>query len=306
MTFRIKIKAYLNLTRAHFAVVWPLLFISGLLLAFKDYNYFSLPLLLTVFFIGLFGFEAGMVLNDLIDKDVDKLVIENSYTKYWRPFKERPLPAGIISFKEALIVFLVLLAISVALIATLPFPNNLYIYIIMVYAYSVETFYAKKKNNQKYPIAQLLGRTDLTVFPVAGYLCYGQFSITIIFLMLFLYPWAQAHLGVNDLADYENDQTKNLKTVTVLYGIKGNVKWIACFTIINIISAILLLLFKLGFVALIGFILVFIILVSGNIILFKNQTPTTALKLLPLYHASLLIYILSIIFNMIFPIPFFL
>ncbi|MFW9950001.1 MAG: UbiA family prenyltransferase [Candidatus Thorarchaeota archaeon] len=303
MTFKSKLKAYLNLTRAHFAPVWPLLFISGLMLAFKDNNYFSLPLLLTVFFIGLFGFEAGMVLNDLNDREVDKLVNENSYTKYWRPFKERPLPTGTISFKEALIVFIVFLAISIALIATLPFPNNLYIYIIMIYAYSVETFYAKKKNNQKYPIAQLLGRTDLTVFPVAGYLCYGQFTPTIILLMLFLYPWAQAHLGVNDLADYENDQAKNLKTVTVLYGVKGNIRWIVTFTIIHIIFAILLLLFKLGFIALVGFIFVFILLGLGNFILFKNQTPKTGLKILPLYHASLLIYILSIIFSIIFPIP---
>jgi 4-hydroxybenzoate polyprenyltransferase len=303
MTLNIKIKAYLDLTRAHFAPVWPLLFISGLMLAFKDGHFFSLPLLFTVFFIGLFGFEAGMVLNDLIDRDVDKLVNDNEYTKYWRPFKERPLPAGIISFKEALIVFLVFLVISVALIATLPFPNNLYIYIIMIYAYSIETFYAKKKSNQKYPIAQLLGRTDLTLFPVAGYLCYGQPSLTIIFLILFLYPWAQIHLGVNDLADYENDKAKNLKTVTVLYGVKGNIRWIASFTIINIIFAILLLVFKLGFIALIGFILAFILLASGNIIILKNQTPMSALKVLPLCHASLLIYILSIILSIMFPIP---
>ncbi|MFX1531851.1 MAG: UbiA family prenyltransferase [Promethearchaeota archaeon] len=302
MTFKTKIKAYLDLTRAHFAIVWPLLFISGLLIAFRENNYFSLPLLIIVFFIGLFGFEAGMVLNDILDRKVDKLVDENEYTRYWRPFKERPLPSESVSIQEALIVFIIFIGITLVLIATLSFPNNLYLYIIMIYAYSAEIFYNKKKVHQEIPIAQLIGRTDLTMFPVAGYLCYGHFSITIVFIMLFLYPWAQAHLGINDLGDYENDKTKNLKTITILYGIKGNVKWIVYFTLINIGFAILLVLFKLGMIALIGFSLSFIILITANITLFKNQTPNTALKLLPRYHASLLIYILSIIFGSIFPI----
>ncbi|MFX0004485.1 MAG: UbiA family prenyltransferase [Candidatus Hermodarchaeota archaeon] len=305
MTFKTKLKAYLDLTRAHFAIVWPLLFISGLLLAFRDNNYFSLPLLIIVFFIGLFGFEAGMVLNDIIDRKIDKLGDDNEFTKYWRPFKERPLSADIISLPEALIVFLIFIGITIALIATLPFPNNLYLYIIMIYAYSVEIFYQKKKGNQQFPIAQLIGRTDLTVFPVAGYLCYGNFSLTIVLIILFLYPWAQAHLGVNDLGDYDNDKAKNLKTITTLYGIKGNVKWIAYFTLLQIGFAILLIFFALGLIALIGFILSFILLITANITLFKNQTSNTALKMLPRYHASLLIYILSIIFSAIFPIPFY-
>ena len=306
MRFKNKLKAYLDLTRAHFAIVWPLLFISGLLISFRENNYFSLPLLIIVFFIGLFGFEAGMVLNDIIDRKVDKLVEENEYTRYWRPFKERPLASESVSIQEALIIFIIFIGITLVLIATLPFPNNLYLYIVMIYAYSAETFYNKKKANQKFPFAQLIGRTDLTIFPVAGYLCYGHFSITIAFIMLFLYPWAQAHLGINDLGDYENDKAKNLKTITILYGIKGNVKWIAYFTLIQIGFAILLLFFKLGFIALIGFIFSFILLITANITLLKNQTSSTAIKMLPRYHVSLLIYILSIIFSTIFPIPFYL
>ncbi|MFW9829388.1 MAG: UbiA family prenyltransferase [Candidatus Thorarchaeota archaeon] len=305
MTFKTKLKAYLDLTRAHFAPVWPLLFISGLLIAFRENNYFSLPLLIIVFFIGLFGFEAGMVLNDIVDRNIDKLATDNNFTKYWRPFKERPLTADSISFKEAMIIFLIFIGITVALIAMLPFPHNVYLYIIMIYAYSVEIFYQKKKAKQEFPIAQLIGRTDLTLFPVAGYLCYGNFSLTIVFIILFLYPWAQAHLGVNDLGDYENDKAKNLKTITILYGIKGNIKWIVYFTLIQIGFALLLLFFKLGFIALIGFILSFILLITANITLFRNQTSSTAIKILPRYHASLLIYILSIIFSTIFPIPFY-
>ena len=72
-----KIKAYIDLTRAHFAPVWPLLFCSGLMLAFKNYDYFSWGLLILAVFIGLFGFEAGLVLNDIIDHNIDKHHITN-------------------------------------------------------------------------------------------------------------------------------------------------------------------------------------------------------------------------------------
>ena len=303
MDIKTKVKAYLDLTRAHFAIVWPLLFLSGLMLAFKDYNVFSWSLLVRVVFIGLFGFEAGMVLNDIIDRNIDKKVGENKFTKYWRPFNERPLTSGLISTKEALLVFAVFVAIAASLIATLPFPNNLYVYLIMIYAYLMEIFYQTVKRTQNFPFAQLLGRTDLVLFPVAGYLCYGDFSNTILLYMLFLYPWAQAHLGVNDIGDYENDQKKDLKTITILYGIKGNLRWIVIFSLINISTAIFFVIFQMGLVALVGFTLSFYLLLLSNIRLLKKPDPMTGLKILPIFHASLLIYILSIILDSIYHIP---
>src|SRR5665648_572826 len=105
MTMRDKVKGYIDLTRAHFAPVWPLLFVSGLMLAFKNGGFFSGELLILAIFIGLFGFEAGMVLNDIVDHNVDKKDIDNTLTNYWRPFKERPIPSGVISLKEAVAVF---------------------------------------------------------------------------------------------------------------------------------------------------------------------------------------------------------
>jgi 4-hydroxybenzoate polyprenyltransferase len=304
MDIKTKLKAYLDLIRAHFAIVWPLLFLSGLMLAFKDYNVFSWSLVIRVFFIGLFGFEAGMVLNDIVDRNIDKKVEDNKFTRYWRPFNERPLTSGLISLKEAIVVFIIFVAISASLIATLPFPNILYVYIIMIYAYCMEIFYQTVKRNQKFPFAQLLGRTDLVLFPVAGYLCYGNLTGTVFLYILFLYPWAQAHLGVNDIGDYENDQKKNLKTIPVLFGIRGNLLWISIFSLMNVITAILLLIFKMGLVALVGFSISFLLLLMSNILLLRKRDPDTGIKVLPLFHASLLIYILSIILDSIFYIPF--
>jgi len=298
MNIKSKIKAYIDLTRAHFAIVWPLLFCAGLLLAFQNYGSFSLELFFAAFFMGLFGFEAGMVLNDIVDYKIDRLDTDDStLTNYWRPYKERPIPSGKVALWEAVLIFCIFVLIAALLIATLPFPNMIYLYILMAYTYSMEVFYQLKKKNQKFPIAQLLGRTDLTLFPVAGYLCFGSIAFTILLIVLFLYPWALAHLGTNDIVDIENDKAKKLNTITVLYGFKGNVKWILCFSIAHIITASIFAIFKLELVGLIGFCIGFAIFITANIIILKGKDPRAGMKALPLFHASLLVYIISIFLN---------
>lgn len=297
MILKEKIKAYIDLTRAHFAPVWPLLFCSGLMLAFKNYNYFSWNLLILAIFIGLFGFEAGMVLNDIVDHSIDKLDVDDTLTNYWRPFKERPIPSGRISLKEAVAVFVIFVLITVILIAFLPYPNLFYIYIIMIYAYSMEIFYQVVKRKQTFPIAQILGRTDLLLFPIAGYLCFGQFDFTVILYLLFMYPWALAHLGANDIVDVKNDEAKNLKTITGLYGIKGNIIWISSFSLIHLIASVIFVFLDLGIIALIGFAFSWILIVGANMIIIKAKDSKVRLKALPLFHATLLIYVLSIIID---------
>ncbi|WP_440948955.1 hypothetical protein ACSAZL_16785 [Methanosarcina sp. T3] len=91
------IKALIDLTRAHFSLVWVLLFYSGLALAIKNYGEFSREMTFKAVFIGLFGFEGGLVLNDYVDRKRDRLDVEGSLTAYWRPFKSRPLPSGRLS-----------------------------------------------------------------------------------------------------------------------------------------------------------------------------------------------------------------
>ena len=301
MPIKEKIKAYIDLTRAHFAPVWPLLFVSGLILAFRDGSYFSLELLILAIFIGLFGFEAGMVLNDIIDHNIDKKdTDDNTLTNYWRPFKERPIPSGKVSLKEAILVFIIFVVITITLIAFVPFPNLIYIYIIMVYTYAMEIFYQMVKRKQSFPIAQILGRTDLLLFPIAGYLVYGQFNVTIIYYLLFLYPWALAHLGANDIVDIKNDKAKELKTITGLFGIRGNKVWVLAFSIAHLIPSAIFVIFDLGGIAIYGFIISWILIISANVIILKGKDSKTWLKALPLLHGSLLIYILTIIINSAF------
>ena len=167
----------------------------------------------------------------------------------------------------------------------------------MVYTYSMEVFYQMVKRKQKFPIAKILGRTDLLLYPIAGYLLFGQFNITIVYYLLFMYPWALAHLGANDLVDIENDQAKELKTITGLYGVKGNKIWVHSFSAVQIVTSAIFVLLDLGVVAIFGFAISWILIVFANIIIARGKEAKSWLKALPMFHASLLIYVLSIIID---------
>ncbi|WP_410508835.1 prenyltransferase [Methanosarcina hadiensis] len=293
------LKPYLDLTRAHFLPAWPLIFCSGLVLAFANYGGFSWELTLKAALIGLFGFEAGFVLNDYVDRNRDRLDVENTMTRYWRPFKERPIPSGMISSKNAFWLFILLVAVTSALIFTLPYPNSIYVFIIMLYSYSIEAFYQVKKRDQKYPVAQLLGRTDFTLFPAAGYLCYGQPDITILLYMVFFYPWTMAHLGLNDFIDLKNDLARGMKSIAVLYGSKGSMYWVTGFTVLHFLAAALFLR-ELGTIALYGFIAAFALLAGSNLYLWKEKSQSAGMRILPVYHMTLVIYAVSIILDFIY------
>src|SRR5512135_2424932 len=97
------LKAYIDLTRLQFSFAWPLLFCSGYMLATTVYGVFSWFDILRVAVIGFFGFEAGLVLNDYVDRDYDRKDVETDrLTRYWRIFGTRPIPAGLIAPTRAL------------------------------------------------------------------------------------------------------------------------------------------------------------------------------------------------------------
>lgn len=289
------LKAYIDLTRLHFFFVWPTLFCAGLFLAFQNYGGFSWTLVVQAVLIGLLGFEAGLVLNDIVDSDIDKKEQQtDKLTKYWRVFGKRPISEGLITRKNATRLFIVLVAATTILIFTLPFPNSLYILSIMVVCYGLEYFYQIKKRNQTLPIAQLIGRIDFALFPVAGYLCVGNPDISVLMFALFFYPLALAHLGVNDLIDAKNDEAKQMKTIPVLYGMKNTTYWIGLFSGIHFVTTMIFL-NSLERAALAGFAVGLFLLTIANSIILNEKTADAGMKVLPLFHISMLIYALSII-----------
>ena len=291
------LRAYVDLTRAHFSFCWPLLFGSGLLLAFENYGGFSWSLIGRAALIGLLGLEAGMVQNDYVDREIDKKDVEfDRLTKYWRPFSKRPIPSGLVSPRAALGLFFLLVALCLALVATLPYPNSLYLLTILPLSYGLQYFYQVKKRSQKLPLAQLLGRIDVSLFPVAGYLCYGRPDITALRYFIFFYPWVIAHLGVNDIIDIENDRSRDMQTVTMLYGMKGTARWILFFSAVHILVAPLFLT-ELGSVGRVGFLIGFLLLGLANYVIVKGKSSEAGLRALPIFHVTMLIYAFSIILD---------
>ncbi len=288
------LRAYIDLLRFQFFFAWVILFSSGYLLATSIYGGFSVFDLARVALIAFFGFEAGFVLNDYVDRDFDKKDIESyRLTKYWRIFGTRPIPLGLIAPRSALALFFVLVIVTTLLIATLPFPHSLYVFLIMVYCYAVEVFYQVKKRHQHYPVAQLIGRTDFALFPVAGYLCIGFPDVTAALYFLFFYPFAMAHLGANDMIDVENDRARGMNTPATLYGLSRTAIWICAFTLLHAVLAIVFAL-RLGWIARAGFLAGLALLAVANVVILKNKTPDATLAVLPLFHVTMLIYAGSI------------
>ncbi len=283
-------RAYADLLRIHFSFAWPLLFCSGTVLAFAAYGGFSWTYLFTAALIGLFGFEAGMVLNDYVDRVYDTKDVERRMTRYWRVFGTRPIAEGLIPARHALILFVILALAALALILTLPYPHSLFVLLIMGYSYAVEVFYQVKKRSQSVPVAQLGGRTDFAHFPVAGYLAAGMPDGTALLYFLFFYPYALAHLAANDLADLRNDLSRGMQTIAVLYGTRGTITWIAVCTVLHGIMAV----FFAGVlepVAQAALVIGFLLLVAANVIIFRGGgTPETGMRALPLFHVAMAVY----------------
>jgi 4-hydroxybenzoate polyprenyltransferase len=164
----------------------------------------------------------------------------------------------------------------------------------MIICYCLEYFYQIKKRKQNFPFAQLIGRIDFTLFPVAGYLTVAFFDVNALLFALFFYPLALVHLGINDIADLVNDQAKDMKTIPILYGIKGAANWVLIFTLLHYISATIFLSI-LGTVSLIGFSIGFILLAIANYIILKGKSTIAGMRALPLFHLTMLIYAISII-----------
>jgi len=284
------LRAYADLLRLRFFFAWPLLFCSGYLLATVSYGGFSWPGLVITALIGFFGFEAGLVLNDYIDRNFDTRDVEhNRLTRYWRLFGARPIPAGLISPRNALILFLCLAAITTGLIATLPYPHSVYVFLLMAYCYTIEVFYQEEKRGQTFPFAQIIGRTDFALFPVAGYLCLGIPDMTVLLYFVFFYPFALAHLGANDLIDVANDRARGMKTIPLLFSERKTAYWVSGFSAVHLVAA-LLFMTRLGWVARIGIASGLILLLYANIVILKEKTPDAALKVLPCFHGAMVLY----------------
>ena len=128
-------RGYIDLLRLHFFFAWPVLICSGYLLATSVFGLFSWYDLARVALIGFFGFEAGFVLNDYIDRAYDARDVEaGKLTQYWRIFGTRPIAQGLVSPRQAFGIFVLLAAAAISIITTLPYPHSVYVLLILIYS----------------------------------------------------------------------------------------------------------------------------------------------------------------------------
>jgi 4-hydroxybenzoate polyprenyltransferase len=198
------------------------------------------------------------------------------------------------------LLFFLLAAITAVLILTLPYPHSLFVLLIMIYCYTVEVFYQiEKRQPQQFPFAQLIGRTDFALFPVAGYLCLGSPDLNAFLYFVFFYPFAMAHLGANDLIDVINDRARGMCTIPVLYDLDRTAYWIAGFTVIHSMMAVLFM-SRLGWIGRGGLTIGLALLLVANVVILRNRTPEAGLRVLMLFHITMLVYAGSIILDSAF------
>jgi 4-hydroxybenzoate polyprenyltransferase len=285
----VALRPYLDLLRLHFAFAWPLLFCSGLVLAAGRYGGLTWTLAFTAILIALAGFLAGLVLNDYVDRDLDRRDTDPRLSRYWRPSGTRPLASGTISPARARLLFVLLAAMATVLALTLPFPHSVYVILLMIWSYSAEYSYQILKRGQRHPVAQLLGRTDFALFPVAGYLVLGFPDTIALLYFVFFYPFAEAHLGMNDIADIVNDRARGLYTIPVLYGPRGAAVWVFVFSLLHGATAFLFA-GVLGPVARIGLVAGFLCVLVANVAVLRRPTDAVGLRFLPLFHLAMIFY----------------
>ncbi len=102
---------------------------------------------------------------------------------------------------------------------------------------------------------------------------------------------------MNDLVDVENDKSRGLKTVTVLYGEKGSANWVLAFTILHAMAALPFIAGMVGFssVAAAGLVAELVLLMGANSLIRWRTTSTTALIALPVFHLAISLWAISVI-----------
>lgn len=181
-------------------LLWPTLW--GLWLAFDGVPPSKV---LWVFLLGVFVMRsAGCVINDFADRKIDPLVERT---------KERPLASGALSSKEAIVLFLVLCFIALALLLCLPKP---------VWPWSIPALittiaYPFMKRFIQAPQA-VLGVAFSFSIPMAFVAANHEFDLTFWVLMLMNFLWVVAYDTTYALSDREDDLKIGVKSTAILFG----------------------------------------------------------------------------------------
>ena len=263
-----QLKIFINLTRLNkptgiMLLFWPCSW--GLAYAYsieKNFNQFLYFLLL--FFLGsVLMRSAGCIVNDIVDKDIDKKVQRT---------KNRPLACSSISIKLALIYTAILCGLAFLILIQFNMLTIILGFASMVFAFS----YPFMKRITYWP-QFFLGLTFNWGVVMAWTAVTNSISIEIVILYVSAIFWTLGYDTIYGTQDVADDEIIGVKSTSIKF--KNNIKLFVSFCYF-ISSALIVFLFYNQFV-LNNFSLLIIIYVLSlmyQIIKFKKDDPKECLK----------------------------
>jgi geranylgeranylglycerol-phosphate geranylgeranyltransferase len=165
---------------------------------------------------------AGMVINDYFDVEIDRIN---------RP--ERPIPAGLISSNTAIVYYVILNLIALALLL---FTNSIALLIALI-SIVVIFFYSHSLKNRGLIGNFVVGFMTGLAFIFGGVI--GENVLPMLFPFLFALLVNFAREILKDVEDIEGDRIKNLKTFPIVYGEKRAIQFFVFLISLTIIVTII-------------------------------------------------------------------
>ncbi len=173
------------------------------------------PFILIVFVAGVFLMRAaGCVINDFADRKVDGKVKRTAH---------RPLATGEVTSKQALLLFLALIALAFALVLTLDW-NTI---VLSVVALFLAALYPFMKRYTHLPQV-FLGAAFGWAIPMVYMASSGDIPFEAWLLFIANVCWVLAYDTMYAMVDYDDDIKIGVKSTAVLFG-KHNALWIGIF-----------------------------------------------------------------------------
>ena len=148
--------------------------------------------------------SAGCVINDFADRQFDPLVERT---------KQRPIAAGLVTPKEAIVLFLVLCAIALSLLLLLPrsvWPWSIPAVVITVAYPFMKRFIQAPQ--------MVLGLAFSFGMPMVYVACDKAFDFTFVILFVMNFLWVVLFDTAYAMADREDDLKIGVKSTAILFG----------------------------------------------------------------------------------------
>ena len=279
------LKIFIDLTRLNKPIGFMLLFWPcswGLAHAyslnqnFKDFIYFFI-----LFFLGsVLMRSAGCIFNDIVDKDFDKKVSRT---------KTRPIAAGLITVKQALLYVSVLCLIAFLILIQF----NLFTIILGMSSMLLAFSYPYMKRITYWP-QLFLGITFNWGIIMAWASINNSISLEIFVLYMSAIFWTLGYDTIYGAQDMSDDEIIGLKSTSIKF--KENIK-IFVFASYSIAICLMIIFFKnnIGFNLSSFFLLSFIFILAYQVLKMDKNKPQVCLKLFKLNNFGGLLMFLTII-----------